>query len=87
MEQIKRYLQGQQLLPKDRSHEVASTSAKSNPDPSQDDLFTIPLLTSYRIAFRNHFEGVTCKILRLNSAEYMILYIATYGKQLSLIHI
>ena len=81
LEQIKRYLQGQQLLSKDRSDEGASASARCNPDPSQDDLLTIPLLTSYRIAFRNHFEGVTCKILRLNSAKYMILYIATYGKQ------
>ena len=68
-------------LPQDRSQEGASPSAKPNPDPSQDDLFTIPLLTSYRIAFRNHFEGVTCKILRLNSAKYLILYIATYSKK------
>ena len=81
LEQIKKYLQGQQLLPKDKSDEGASTSARSNPDPPQDELFTIPLLASYRIAFRNHFEGVTCKILRLNSAKYMILYLATYGRQ------
>ena len=90
LEQIKTYLQGQQLLPEDRSNEGVSASARSTESP-QDDLFVIPLLTSYRIAFRNHFEGVTCKILWLNSAKYMILYIATYNNQcplnLSLIHI
>ena len=59
LEQIKTYLQGQQLLPEDKNDEGASTSARSNTEPPQDDLFVIPLLPSYRIALRNHFEGVT----------------------------
>ena len=59
LEQIKTYLQGQQLLPEDKNDEGASTSARSNTESPQDDLFVIPLLPSYRIAFRNHFEGVT----------------------------
>ena len=74
LSQIKAYLQGQQLLPEDRSREKAPTPARPAAEQSQTD-FTIPLLPSYRIAFRNHFEGVTCKILRLNSARYVILYI------------
>ena len=45
------------------------------------DLFPLPLLLTYQQAFRNHFEGVTCKILRLSSSRYVILYLATYNQK------
>ena len=56
--QIKAYLQGQQLLPEDRSNEEtpasastpASTSAKPAAEPLSRDLFNLPLLPSYRNA-------------------------------------
>ena len=79
--QIKTYLQGQQLLPEDKNSEEAPASARPDAEPLHKELFTIPLLPSYRNAFRNHFEGVTCKILRLNSSRYIILYIVTYNNQ------
>ena len=79
--QIKVYLQGQQLLLEDKDNEAAVATAKPTAAPLPRDLFTLPLLPSYQNAFRNHFEGVTCKILRLNPSRYVILYVATYNHQ------
>ena len=77
--QIKGYLQDQQLVLEDKGNGNAIAMAK--PPAVTPPLFTLPLLPLYQSAFRNHFEGVPCKILRLSSSRYVILYLATYNRQ------
>ena len=77
--QIKGYLQDQQLVLEDKGNRIAIATAK--PPAVTLPLFTLPLLPLSQSAFRNHFEGVPCKILRLSLSRYVILYLATYNRQ------
>ena len=41
----------------------------------------LPLLPAYRTALRNHFKGVTSKLLKLTPTKYIVLYLATYNQK------
>ena len=84
LQQIREYLQNQEIPAEDRATQSRAPAPTTPPQPgtaAPAKLFTLPLLPTYRSAFINHFEGVTSKILKLSPTKYIVLYLAIYNQR------